>query len=216
MCGVVAAVTVVTALASAAVQVQQDQTQRKAAKAQNKAADIQFDIETKRAKDEAMARQSQLSQDALVAGQQMSQERQALAREALREKSGQRIASAESGVSGVSSVRSFLASELSEDLARSDLENKESNTFFNLNQRTKGIAGASIDRQENAFLSRQSNRKKISGGLATDIGGAVLNNAGSFVKAGVSVNDAVKTQQSKSAAKSAINSQMPFGFKGVS
>ena len=42
MCGVVAAVTVVTALASAAVQVQQDQTQRKAAKAQNKAADIQF------------------------------------------------------------------------------------------------------------------------------------------------------------------------------
>ena len=164
----------------------QFQQQREAAEAANEAAEIQHDIEVKRAKEEAKDRQNQLSQEALEESQRISQQRQQLALQALQEASSARVASAESGTGGVSKIRSFLAADIGADLARSDIEKNVRNAQFNVAQRARGIGTAKNTRTENAFLTRQANtrRKPGIGDLAAGLAGNSLVQGG--IEAGAS------------------------------
>jgi len=139
--------------------------QRQQAKSANKAADIQYKVDSKRARDEAMDRENQLSQDALVESTRLNQERSALALDALREQAGVRIGSAEGGLGGVSKVRSFLSVGIQEDLARSDIDTNSKNAQFNLAQAQRGIESQAHARKQNAFLTRQANQQYVPGAL---------------------------------------------------
>lgn len=139
------------------------QQQRQQAKAANKAAEIQHKIEVKRARQEAMDRENQLTQDALIESDRLNRERTALALEALREQAGIRVASAEGGIGGVSKVRSFLAADVQEDLARSDIDRSEANAEFNIAQASRGIENTRVAREQNAFLTRQANTQQVPG-----------------------------------------------------
>ena len=153
------------------------QQARQQAKAQNKAADIQHKIEVDRARQEAMDRENQLSQDALEESTRINKERQELALEALREQAGIRVASAEGGVGGVSKIRSFLSADVQEDLARSDLDTSERNAQFNLAQAARGIENTRFARQQNAFMTREANSTDVPGGMDLAVG-LVSANAG--------------------------------------
>lgn len=140
------------------------------AEAATEAANIQYDIETRRAQEESQDRQNQLSQDLLEESQRVNQQRQELALQALRAQAGQRVASAESGTGGVSKVRSFLTSEIQEGQALSDIAAQQQNTAFNAAQRARGIHSAKVARSENAFLTRQANRRNRPGIIDLGIG----------------------------------------------
>lgn len=146
--------------------------QRQAAESANEAAEIQYEVESDRAAAEALNRENQLSQEVLEESQRLNQQRQELALEALRERSGQRVASAESGTGGVSKIRSFLSADIQEGVAESDIATQLKNTAFNVSQKSKGIGVALTSRQENAFLTRQSNRRRKPG--LVDLGIGVL------------------------------------------
>jgi hypothetical protein len=165
MCDPVTAVAVGTAVVSAGGAVYQAQQQNEQIEAANEAAENRHRVEVDRAKQEARDRQNQLAHDAMVEGQRLSQERQKLAREAMVEQASLRAASAESGTGGVSKIRSFIASEIGEDLARSDIEQSQRNSQFNISQQARAIATASRTRQENAgFTLQASQRRKIGTG----------------------------------------------------
>jgi len=151
--------------------------QREQAKAGNKAAKVQQQIEVKRARQESMDRENQLSQDALIESTRLNKERTELALEALREDAAITIGSAESGLGGVSKVRSFLTADVQEDLARSDIDTSAKNAQFNLNQASRGIEATQFARRQNAFLTRQANTQKVPGAL--EFGLALLPAAGS-------------------------------------
>ncbi len=151
---------------------QQDQE----AKAANEAAKIQQDIEVQRAQQEAQDQQNQLAQDTLVESQKLSQQRQQLALEALQEQSALNVGAAEGGAGGgVSKIRSFIAAELGEDLARSDIEQNQRNAQFNINQRNRAISQRQGARVQNAFLTRQANSRRRVG--AFDVVGGLLGNS---------------------------------------
>lgn len=150
---------------------QQDQQ----AKAANEAAEIQHDLEVQRAKQEAQDQQNQLEQETLVESQKLSQQRQQLAMEALQEQAALNVGAAEGGAGGgASKIRSFIAAELGEDLARSDIEQNQRNAQFNINQRNRAISQRQGARVQNAFLTRQANSRRRVGAL--DVVGGVLGN----------------------------------------
>jgi hypothetical protein len=144
--------------------------QREQAEAANEAAEIQYETEMERAKAESMNRENQLSQEVLEESQRLNQQRQELALEALREQAGKRVASAESGTGGVSKIRSFLSTDIQEGVAESDLDTQAKNTAFSVAQRSRGIHTALASRQENAFLTRQANRRRKPGVVDLGIG----------------------------------------------
>lgn len=150
--------------------------QREQAEAATEAANIQYDIEVRRAQQEAQDRQNQLSQDLMEESQRTNQQRQELALQALQAQAGQRVAAAESGTGGVSKVRSFLTSEIQEGVALSDIATQQKNTAFSAAQRSRGIHEAKVSRTENAFLTRQANRRRKPG--IVDLGIGVLNAPG--------------------------------------
>ena len=158
--------------ASAVVSYQQA---KKAADAQNDAAEDQYGVETGRAKDEAMDRQNQLQVETSVESSKFQQQREQLALEALREQSSQRAAGAESGLGGVSAIRSFLANELGEDAAQGDAERSNKFTQFNIQQRNRGINTALNDRTQDAAtnFNRSTSAGPSKVGLALELGGAV-------------------------------------------
>ena len=168
----------VTAAAAAYGVYQTDQQ----AKQQNKAAAEQQDIENARAQREAMDRQNQLQQQSLEEGTKYQQQKEKLAMDALRNQASARVASAEGGVGGVSSIRSFISGEISEDLARSDIDKSAGFSGFNVNQQSRGITNARDDRFVNAQQTfKQNSRRRASGldyGLAA--GSSVAGNYGSL------------------------------------
>ena len=163
----------ITAVVGAATSIYSMQQQDKAIKEQNKAAGDQYVEETSRAKRDAQDRQNQLTNESLQEASRFQQNREQLALEALREKSAARVASAESGVGGVTKVRSFVAEGIAEDSARADIDKSESLSQFNVNQRARGIATAQRDREVNAGFTFKSNSRRRLGTL-------------DFVSAGVS------------------------------
>lgn len=165
--------------------------QRQQAKAGNKAAKVQQQIETKRARQEAMDRNNQLSQDALVESTRLNKERTELALETLREDAAIAVGSAESGLGGVSKVRSFLTADVQGDLARSDIDTNARNAQFNLAQASRGIESTQFARRQNAFLTRQAQTQKVPGAL--EFGMAVLPAAGSAATGLMSSSAAAST-----------------------
>ncbi len=128
--------------------------------ASNEAAKIQQQVEQRRADQEAMDRQNQLTQDAQIEAQKLNQARQATALSELRAQSSATVSSAESGLGGVSSIRSFIANETAGALAEGDLNTQQAATQFNLQQKARGITTARSTRTENAFLTRQANTRR--------------------------------------------------------
>lgn len=148
---------------------QQDQ----AAKAANEAAEAQYEAEHARMLQEKMDRENQMSADARAEADKMSAERSALALDALRSKAAAKVAGAESGAgSSVSRIRSFISEELGEDLASGDLDAREENIQFGIQQRARGIQTAAINRSQNAFITRKNNQRKRAS--ATDYGLAAI------------------------------------------
>jgi len=172
--------TLIIAGVTTAVSLYQTNEQRKAAKAGNKAAKQQQQIEVTRARQEAMDRENQLSQDALVESTKLNKERTELALEALREQAAVRVGSAEGGLGGVSKVRSFLTTDIQEDLARSDIDTNARNAQFNLAQAQRGIEATEFARRQNAFLTRQANTQKVPGAFE------FISNAGAANQSGIS------------------------------
>ena len=167
----------VAAVVAAAGAVYTVHQQDQAAKAQNKAAQQQYDIEAERAKRDAKNRQNNLANQALEEGSDFAQRREKLKLDALRAQGAARAASAESGVGGVTSIRSFLSETISEDLARSDIQRSQDLTQFNLNQHARGITTAQHDRTVNAEFTRRSNTRRRPTGL--DYGLAAVSGAAS-------------------------------------
>lgn len=178
MCGPAAAAAVpyivgaITAATSVYSVVQADRQ----AKSANKAAAQQQQIEEERANREAKDRQNTLQNQALEESSKFKQQRERLEIESLREQASSRVASAEGGIGGVSSIRSFIANEIGQDLARSDIAKSEGFTGFNLNQQERGIATSRQERIENSVLTQNANTRRrpttsefvvagISGGL---------------------------------------------------
>jgi len=172
--------TLIIAGVTTAVSLYQTNEQRQAAKAGNKAAKQQQQIEVTRARQEAMDRENQLSQDALIESTKLNKERTELALEALREQAAVRIGSAEGGLGGVSKVRSFLTTDIQEDLARSDIDTNARNAQFNLAQAQRGIEATEFARRQNAFLTRQANTQKVPGAFE------FISNAGAANQSGLS------------------------------
>lgn len=167
MCNPAVAI-IATTVISAAGAVYSAQQQNAAIKAANTAADTQYIEEVGRAERDAQDRENQLTAETLQEASRFQQQREQLALESLREQASARVASAESGLGGVSVARSFLANEIGEDLARSDIERSEDLTQFNIAQRGRGIATAKRDRQTNAQFTHASNsRRRLS---SLDIG----------------------------------------------
>lgn len=136
-------ITITVLLTSAALQLKQ---QDDAAKAANEAAKATFESETEQARQEALARENVLNQESQEKAQQLNMERENLAREALRERAAARVGSAESGVGGVSKVRSFLTSEAQIADAESDLSSSERNAEFGLQIGARNITRGRSDR----------------------------------------------------------------------
>lgn len=149
----------------------------------NEAANIQYDVEVARAKQESMDRQNQLSAEALMESEKIGQQRQTMALEALRAQAAGKVASAEGGLGGVSQIRSFLATDIQSDLARSDVEKSERGAQFNLQQQGRGIMTAKNTRADNAFLTRQSNTRRRPG--TSDLLMSSLTAAGPSIGTGV-------------------------------
>lgn len=147
--------------------VQQDQM----AKRQNKAAQAQFDSESDRADRDAKDRANSLQSQALEEGTKFQQQKQKLALDALRSQAAARAASAESGVGGVTSIRSFIAEDISKDLARSDLDRGAEFSSFGASQQARGIETSRSDRITNAGFSFASNSRRRAGGLDYGVAG---------------------------------------------
>jgi len=168
-----------TGVLSAGMAVYQVSEQDKAAKAANKATEMQYDEETARAERDAKDRQNQLTAETVQEATRYQQQREQLALEGLREAAGARVASAESGVGGVTAARSFLSEEISEDTAEADLRTSEGFTQFNIHQRARGIATAKRDRNVNADFTRVANTRKRASGLDYAVSGL-----GGFISGG--------------------------------
>ena len=178
MCAIGLAVQGVMMVASAAMQYQQAETQAKAA---NEAAEAQWQAETDRAKRESMDRENQLQMEANQESSRFAQQREQLAMEALREHAAAKVAGAESGVGGVTAVRSFLANEIGLSAAEGDINQSEGFTAFNIQQRNRGITGALNDRNENAALTHNQNTRARPSALGLGIEvGAIA--AGQYAK----------------------------------
>jgi len=139
------------------------QSDRDDASQANANAQLQYDIEVQRAKEEAQSRQNQLSAEAMQESERIGQQRQTMALEALRAQSAGKVASAEGGLGGVSKIRSFLATDIQSDLARSDVEKSQNLSQFNLQQQGRGISTSKSTRTDNAFLKRQSLQRRKPG-----------------------------------------------------
>ena len=138
--------------------------------AENEAAEIQFAEETRRANEEHMDRTNQLTQEAQLEAAELTKSRQATALSELRAQSAQTVAGAESGLSGVSHIRSFMSNEIAGSLAQGDLDLQERATEFNTQQRVRGINTAKVNRNTNAFLTRQASTRKRLGVLDAGLG----------------------------------------------
>ena len=172
MCDAGLAIGAVVAAISAATSIYQVQQQQKQAKAANKAAELQYQTEVDRANRDAKNRQGSLTHKGFEEASDFAQRREKLKLEALRAQSAARAASAESGVGGVTTVRSFIAETISEDLARSDIERSQEVSQFNINQQARGIGIDRADRIHNAGFTRASNYRRVPTGLDVGLAGA--------------------------------------------
>ena len=173
MCNPVLAVWGV-ALASAAFGVyQQDQQAEEA----NKAAQKQLDMESDRAEDDAKNNRNNLDSESLQVATRYQQNKQKLKMDALRAQGAARAKSAEQGVGGISAIRSFISEEISEDIARSDVEQQVGFDQFNLNQKARGIGTQRDNRLQDANTRFSAGVRRRAGAL--DYGLAIGSSAAS-------------------------------------
>lgn len=186
-------VAVTMAVVSGGMAVHQTSEQDKAAKAANRANDMQYEEEIARAERDAQNSGNQLTAEVLQESTKYQQQRQQLALASLRESANARTASAESGVGGVTASRSFLAEDLATGQAEADVRTSMGFTDFNVQQRARGIAASKRDRGVNADFTHVAQTRKRASGLDFAIagvsgfmeggGGAALGSLGSGTKA---------------------------------
>jgi len=140
----------------------------------NKAAQAQLDIESDRAEEDAMNNRNNLNSESLQVATRYQQNRQKLKMDALRAQSAARAKSAEQGVGGISAIRSFISEEISEDIARSDIEQQVGFDQFNLNQKARGILTQRDNRLQDANTRFSAGVRRRAGALdyGLAVGGA--------------------------------------------
>ena len=148
--------------ATAAYSVYQQDQQAEAA---NKAAQDQLDMESDRAEQDAMNNRNNLDSESLQVASRYQQNKQKLKMDALRSQSAARAKSAEQGVGGVSAIRSFISEEISEDIARSDIEQQVGFDQFNLNQKARGIITQRDNRLQDANTRFNAGVRRRAGAL---------------------------------------------------
>ena len=164
MCEATTIIMGITAVIGAATSVYQMQQQEKATERNNKAAEQQMEIEAERARRDAAHNQANLKNKALEEASAFQQKKEKIRLDALREQSATRAKAAESGVGGVTSIRSFVANDIAQDLALSDIEKSEDFSSFNVHQNQRNITNPGNDRLQNAHFTMLGKlRQKPSG-----------------------------------------------------
>jgi cell division protein FtsL len=167
--GGAAAAYIAAAIAAAGTAYSMHQSDQ-AAKDRNKAVQEQYDAENARAARDAKDSQNKLVAQAEQLGDQYSDSKRKLAIEKAQAASAARVASAESGVGGVSAIRSFIASEVQADVARSDIEKENRYNQFGLEQTARGIGNTRSDQLQNNKFSFLANARKRASGMDYVVG----------------------------------------------
>jgi hypothetical protein len=176
MCPPAVAIGAVTAVSSAFQVYQQGQ----AMKANVKAEETRHQMEVERAQRDAEMKRAMLDQQALEANQELQLDRERLALEGLRERGAIKASGAEAGLGGVSQIRSFLASNISEDMAQASQNINEQNQLFRNQAEQSGININYQDRVQNSAISVQNAKRQRVGAL--DYLGAGLSGVGAGVR----------------------------------
>ncbi len=104
------------------------------------------EAEVQRAKRDAEIQQNILDQQALDESSKLQREREALALEGLRSQASLKVSGAEAGVGGVSSIRSFLSSDIYEDQQSSTINMNEQTRLSRHQAESRGLAQNTSDR----------------------------------------------------------------------
>lgn len=131
--------------------------------------------EVKRANRDANIQQNMLSQQALEESFALQQDRQALALESLRSVADLRTAGAESGLGGVSSIRSFVASNINATTQAGVQNTNEANSALRFGVENTGIRNNRRDRLK-------ASRTRVENAIG-NIPGAVDHGLSAFNKA---------------------------------
>ncbi len=150
---------------------QQDQ----AFEAEAEAQEMRHKVESERAQRDAEMSRTMLNQQALEQSTEIQRDRQRLALEALRERGSQRASGAESGLGGVSSIRSMLSTDLNEAQQASNINANVSNNLFRNQMEQAGININYQDRLQNSQIQVDNARRQKVGAL--DYLGAGLSGA---------------------------------------
>ena len=173
MCEPVSISVAVATMASSALQVYQ---QGQNLKAQAEAEEARHKVEVERAQRDAEMKRAMLDQQALEANQELQLDRERLALEGLRERGAIKASGAESGLGGVSQIRSFLSSNITEDMARATQNINEQNQLFRNQAEQSGININYQDRIQNSAIAVQNAKRQKVGAL--DYLGAGLSGVG--------------------------------------
>jgi len=148
--------------ASGALQTYQ---QGQAMKANAEAEATRHQMEVERAQRDAEMKRAMLDQQALEANQELQLDRERLALEGLRERGAIKASGAESGLGGVSQIRSFLASNISEDMAEASQNINESNQLIRNQMEQSGININYQDRIQNSQIRVDNAKRQRVGAL---------------------------------------------------
>lgn len=140
---------------------QQDQ----AFEAEAEAQEMRHKVESERAQRDAEMSRTMLNQQALEQSTEIQRDRQRLALEALRERGSQRASGAESGLGGVSSIRSMLSTDLNEAQQASNINANVSNNLFRNQMEQAGININYQDRLQNSQIQVDNARRQKVGAL---------------------------------------------------
>ena len=174
MCSPTLAVVGVTAVQQGIQLYQQDQ----AFDAEVDAQEARHKVEAERAQRDAEISRTMLNQQALEQSTEIQQDRQRLALEALRERGSQRASGAESGLGGVSSIRSMLSTDLNEGAQASNINMNVSNNLFRNQMEQAGININYQDRLQNSQTAVDNARRQKLGALDYLNAGASVASAG--------------------------------------
>lgn len=151
-------------------------SQDQAFKAEAANQEARHEVEAERAQRDAEISRTMLNQQALEQSTEIQQDRQRLALEALRERGSQRASGAESGLGGVSSIRSMLSTDLNEGAQASNINMNASNNLFRNQMEQSGININYQDRLQNSQTAVDNAKRQKLG--AMDYLGAGLSGVG--------------------------------------
>ena len=156
--------------------------QQQAMEANVEAEEARHKVEVERAQRDAEMKRAMLDQQALEANQELQLDRERLALEGLRERGAIKASGAESGLGGVSQIRSFLSSNITEDMARATQNINEQNQLFRNQAEQSGVNINYQDRIQNSAISVQNAKRQKVGAL--DYLGVGLSGVNAYAKAG--------------------------------